>query len=676
MSFVIAAADLVQGAAQDLAGIHASLAEAASVVAGPTTGVVPAAADEVSAAISAMFGNFGQEFQLLSAQAQAFHAQFVSLMNAGVGAYVSTEVANAQQAVANAIGGGGAAAAGATPSAGGGGLLGGVLGGLTGGSGTGGVVGGLTGGTSGVGGLLGGLTGGTSGVGGLLGGLTGGTSGVGGLLGGLTGGTSGLGGLLGGLTAGTSGLSGLPGGLTGGTSGLGGLLGGLTGGTGGLGGLLGGLTGGTSGLGGGGTGPFGGFFSNVWRELHALEQALLNDMNSLQQAVVHAIGGGAAAGAATTPLLGGLLGGSSGVGGLVGGVTGTTTSGAGGLLGGLTGGTSLVGGLLGGPGNPLTGVVNSLLPGLINIQTGGGTGPGFTGIWGPYEELVFNTADNLQSLTAGWLANPYPFLRQIVANQIGYGQIIATSLATGNLQPITAIPGDIAHNAGAVFATLTNTSITPHLEVLSLLPLSLTLDTVVGLPVVAGVDLIGAPAATAEAVASSFATISTALATGNLDGAFAGLIDAPAVIANGFLNGQTTLPVGLSLTGVPVPGNVANVEVTLSLPLDGIIHPPGFYAATVAIDLLNGTVIPPTTVNVGLGSTPFSGLAPFVVNYAPEQLALAIGAPASPPPLIDLPLLTLGTNGLTGLLGTSLGTSGLGALLESLAVGTGGLLGV
>jgi len=115
MSFVIAAADLVQGAAQDLAGIHASLAEAASVVAGPTTGVVPAAADEVSAAISAMFGNFGQEFQLLSAQAQAFHAQFVSLMNAGVGAYVSTEVANAQQAVANAIGGGGAAPGGANP---------------------------------------------------------------------------------------------------------------------------------------------------------------------------------------------------------------------------------------------------------------------------------------------------------------------------------------------------------------------------------------------------------------------------------------------------------------------------------------------------------------------------------------------------------------------------------
>ena len=102
MSYVIAAPDLVQSAAQNLAGIRASLSEAAAAVAGPTTGVVPAAADEVSAAISALFGNFGQDFQLLSAQAQAFHAQFVGLMNAGAGAYLNTEIANAEQAAANA----------------------------------------------------------------------------------------------------------------------------------------------------------------------------------------------------------------------------------------------------------------------------------------------------------------------------------------------------------------------------------------------------------------------------------------------------------------------------------------------------------------------------------------------------------------------------------------------
>ena len=317
MSYVIAAPDLVQSAAQNLAGIRASLAEAAASVAGPTTGVVPAAADEVSAAISALFGNFGQEFQALSAQAQAFHANFVELMNAGAGAYVNTEFANAQQAVANAISGGGSwAAAGATPGAGSSGLLGRVLGGLTGsGGGVSGVVSSLTGSTGG-GGLLGGLAAATTGGGGLLGGLTSG------LLG------SSTSGLLGGLTSGL----------------LGGLLGPSP-----LGLLVGGLLG-SSGLGLVHTGPFGGFFAPFVRELRALEQAFLNELHSVQQAVVHAIGGGAsfAAAAAVTPgagdLLGGLLGGGSGSGGLVGGLIGGT-GGGGGLLGGLTSG--LLGGLLG-----------------------------------------------------------------------------------------------------------------------------------------------------------------------------------------------------------------------------------------------------------------------------------------------------------------------------------------
>jgi len=99
MSFVIATPDLVQSAAQDLAGIRSSLAEAAASAAGPTTGLATAAQDEVSTAIASLFGNFGQEFQALSAKAQAFHQQFVSLMNAGAGAYASAEAANAAQAV-------------------------------------------------------------------------------------------------------------------------------------------------------------------------------------------------------------------------------------------------------------------------------------------------------------------------------------------------------------------------------------------------------------------------------------------------------------------------------------------------------------------------------------------------------------------------------------------------
>jgi hypothetical protein len=85
MSFVIATPDLVQGAAQDLAGIRSSLAQATTAASGPTTGIAAAASDEVSVAIASLFGNFGQEFQGLSAQAQAFHAQFVTLMSRGGG---------------------------------------------------------------------------------------------------------------------------------------------------------------------------------------------------------------------------------------------------------------------------------------------------------------------------------------------------------------------------------------------------------------------------------------------------------------------------------------------------------------------------------------------------------------------------------------------------------------
>jgi hypothetical protein len=96
MSFMIATPDLVQGAAQDLAGIRSSLAEATATAAGPTTGVAAAAQDEVSIAIASVFGGVGQEFQALSAQAQAFHAEFVNLMNAGAGAYVAAEGAAGQ----------------------------------------------------------------------------------------------------------------------------------------------------------------------------------------------------------------------------------------------------------------------------------------------------------------------------------------------------------------------------------------------------------------------------------------------------------------------------------------------------------------------------------------------------------------------------------------------------
>jgi PE family len=608
MSYVVAETGLLQAAASDLAGIRTALADAASVVAGPTTGVMPAAADEVSGALASLFGNFGEQFQVLNAQAQAFHTQFVAMMNSGAGAYLSTELANAEQAIASVastpaqslLGGGlsGLSGGGSSVSAAsGGGLLGGLLGGTTsGGPGLGGTVGGLLGGLtgstgSGLGGTVGGLLGGGTGLGGVVSGLTSGLTGV---TSGLTGLTSGLGGLTSGLTGLTSGLGGL-GGLLGGTTGLGGLLGGLTGGTGGLGGLLGGLTGGTGGLGG---------------------------------------------------ILGGLTGGLGGLGDL------------GGLLGGLTGGLgdlgSLVPGLQGalqGLENSLTGIVNSLLPGLLNIDIGS-TGTAFTGLFGPYEELFANTFANLQSLGSNFLADPFPFLHQILVNQVGYGETILTALQTGNFAPVSAIPGEIATNFGNVAHTLTDFSITPTVELLGAGG-PVVINNMVGLPILAGAALIGAPAAGFQALSSSAFAFQTALGAGNVGGAFAALFDAPAVFANGLLNGHAYLPYALNvdalanslvhdlgLGGIIPPAllpQVANITASAQLPLDGLLVQPGYYPLTVHVDLLGG-LLPPIVANLGVGGTPFSGLLPLGINYAPQQLAYAIGAPPPATPPIVIPL--------------------------------------
>lgn len=56
MPFVFAAPDVVAAAATDLAGIESAIRAANSAAAAPTTGLLPAAADEISAAITALFG--------------------------------------------------------------------------------------------------------------------------------------------------------------------------------------------------------------------------------------------------------------------------------------------------------------------------------------------------------------------------------------------------------------------------------------------------------------------------------------------------------------------------------------------------------------------------------------------------------------------------------------------
>ncbi|MCV7098844.1 PE family protein, partial [Mycobacterium palustre] len=95
MSFVIAIPESVTEAATNLKSVASAITAAHAAAAGPTTGVLAAAGDEVSAAIAALFSQHASNYQTLGAQAAAFHTQLVRALDASAGAYAATEAANA-----------------------------------------------------------------------------------------------------------------------------------------------------------------------------------------------------------------------------------------------------------------------------------------------------------------------------------------------------------------------------------------------------------------------------------------------------------------------------------------------------------------------------------------------------------------------------------------------------
>ncbi|WP_225341412.1 PE family protein, partial [Mycobacterium intracellulare] len=95
MSFVQATPEFVAAAATDLARIGTTITSANTAAMGPTSAVLAPGADEVSASIAALFDAHSQVYQALSAQAAAFHSQFVQLMNGGAMQYAAAEAANA-----------------------------------------------------------------------------------------------------------------------------------------------------------------------------------------------------------------------------------------------------------------------------------------------------------------------------------------------------------------------------------------------------------------------------------------------------------------------------------------------------------------------------------------------------------------------------------------------------
>ncbi|ARG83116.1 hypothetical protein B1T52_27830, partial [Mycobacterium kansasii] len=302
-----------------------------------------------------------------------------------------------------------------------------------------------------------------------------------------------------------------------------------------------------------------------------------------------------------------------------------------------------------------------------------------------YEALVANTAVNLASTSATSAGSPAPFLSQIADNLDGYIQLTGQSLgaavtdfnsnlynlpqhlmaafsdllagnisgavqqvangvfglfvdtsslfsvtgnfpqltavvngALGDLLPILTIPGESAQNVANVVKLLTDPTIS--VDVTNFLAPTQTL----GFPVALGLELVGPAFSTAAAAGKSAAAFSQAVQAGNMPAALTVLVDAPAVIADGFLNGQYVLPTPLTLTVpfvVPLVGVVPQtITLQNNVPFNGILHPLERITAIAPNPLTGGML------NVTTNGTEIGGIVPALLNYWPQQLANAIGA--------------------------------------------------
>ncbi|OIN81545.1 PE family protein [Mycobacterium malmoense] len=618
MSFVSTVPEVVTDAAVNLAGVGSTLEQATVAAAGPTTTLTAAAADEVSTAISQLFGAYGQQFQTLSAQAAAFHNEFVSLLSGGAAAYLSTEVANAEQSLLNAViapaatGTTVAASSAAIPILGG---LDPILGGLNAF---------LTGGNLapyiGLPPILSGLDPILGDVSSLL--FTGGP--IGSILA-----TSPLGPILNGVGQDVGGVvstllsGGLPALLSNPfapiTQALSGVITDVPG-LQGLEPLLQPLLPGLSEAGQTASGfgdPYQVLFANTSANLQSLFATwsadpfpVLREVIANQQVYAQTIAAALAAGIQNLPAELANLPAE-----IQAGIQGLATFNPGALLQtyinqqigyAQTISTSLqlaatdLGNRLPvfqadlamasqafAAGN-YTGAVNDVAEGLLNLFIAG-----------------FNTSNLSNILLVGPAGDLLPIL--------GIPGQMAQNFT--NLLLAGSIPAQMAQNYTNLVDKLTNAMISTTISLQLASSPPIVMDAYFGLPLSLAFSALGSPFAGLNALATSAATFGTAVQSGNGVAALGALIDAPAVYANGVLNGETLVDLNMPVTvaGVTIP-------ITMHLPFDGILVPPHPITATVDLSLL-GIPLP---VNLTLGGTPFQGLLPELINYLPEQLATVI----------------------------------------------------
>ena len=98
MSFVTTQPEALMTSAGNLQGVGSAMSAARGAAAAPTTGVVPAAAGEVSALTATQFAAHAQMYQAVSAQVAAIREMFVNILGTSAGSYAATEPASAAAA--------------------------------------------------------------------------------------------------------------------------------------------------------------------------------------------------------------------------------------------------------------------------------------------------------------------------------------------------------------------------------------------------------------------------------------------------------------------------------------------------------------------------------------------------------------------------------------------------
>ncbi len=90
-----ARAEMLASAAGDLPGVGSAMVAGKTAAAAPTTGVIPAVVDEVSALSAVQFAARAQMRQTIGAQAWAIHELCVKALGSCAGSYAVSEAANA-----------------------------------------------------------------------------------------------------------------------------------------------------------------------------------------------------------------------------------------------------------------------------------------------------------------------------------------------------------------------------------------------------------------------------------------------------------------------------------------------------------------------------------------------------------------------------------------------------